>query len=110
MELHIIFTQKQLITNIMKQIQPISIWVNGEEKTGQFISTISNDNLATSALFYWQIYEGITNAEGELSNGQQLAQGNVSMDGQDYIDWNADPDINQAAYIWVCDQLNLTLV
>jgi hypothetical protein len=94
----------------MKQIQPISIWVNGEEKTGQFISTISNDNLATSALFYWQIYEGITDEEGSLSNGQQLAQGNVSMDGQDYIDWNADPDINQAAYIWVCNQLNLTLV
>ena len=94
----------------MKEIQPISIWVNGEEKTGKYISSVSSDNLATSAIFYWQIFEGITNEEGQESSGQQLAQGNLSMDGQAYIDWNSDPDINQAAYIWVCDQLNLTLV
>lgn len=94
----------------MKQIQPISIWVNGSEKQGSFLSAISEDNLKDSAKFYWQIFEGITNENDELVSGSQLASGNLVMSGADYENWNNDPSINEAAYIWVASQLGLTLI
>lgn len=93
----------------MKKIQAIQIWYNGVEKTATYISAIAQDNLSNTAQFYWQLLEGITDAEGNDAAGQSLASGNLSMTGQEYIDWNADPDINDAAYVWVCEQLNVTL-
>jgi hypothetical protein len=40
---------------------------------------------------------------------QQWAQGNLTISGTDYDNWNATPDINDAAYVWAAGQLNLTL-
>ena len=45
----------------MKQIQPIQIWVNGQEQTGNWINAyIINDNLQDSATFYWAIFTAET--------------------------------------------------
>ena len=86
----------------MKAIQPVTIWVNGETKQGVWLNAyIINDNLLDSATFYWSILD-VT----EL----QLAQGNLIIQGQDYIDWNANPDINDDAYLWISLQLGLTLI
>ena len=87
----------------MKQIQPVQIWVNGQEQTGSWINAyIINDNLKDSATFYWSIYTAKT-------AGTQLSQGNLTMVEPDYSVWDTTTDINEAAYEWICDQLNLTL-
>lgn len=94
----------------MKNIQPISIWVNGSEKTGSILSAITEDNLKDSAKFYWQIFESVTDENDNVTQGAQLAFGNLIMSGYDYENWNSDPDINEAAYIWIAAQLSLTLI
>ena len=84
-------------------IQPITIWVNGQSKTANYIISRSiYDDLNTEAVFYYQLTDEQT--------GLQITDGNQTMTGQDYIDWSASPDINLAAYEWICEQLNLTLI
>jgi hypothetical protein len=88
----------------MKQIQPIQIWVNGSVQTGNFINAyIINDNLQDSATFYWAIFTAQT-------DGIQLSASNLTMVEPDYSVWDATADINDAAYQWICDQLNLILI
>lgn len=88
----------------MKQIQPIQIWVNGQEQIGNYINAyIIHDNLQDSASFYWAIFTDDTAAI-------QLSQGNLTMIEPDYSIWDATADINLAAYQWICDQLGLTLI
>ena len=87
----------------MKSIQPVSVWYNGQDQQAVLLNAyVINDNLSTSANFYWALYTA--NSE------QLLSQGNLLMDGQSYIDWNANPDINDAAYTWIADQLSLTII
>ena len=46
-----------------------------------------------------------------MNNVQQVAQGNLTMSGQAYIDWNSveGGTINEAAFVWAAEQLNLEL-
>lgn len=86
----------------MKQIQPISIWYNGE----MVLATIFNlnsisDNLSTTATFFYQLFSA-TNI--------QLAQGNLTMDGFDYEAYSTSPDSNAYAYQWGAEKLNITLI
>jgi len=88
----------------MKQIQPVQIWVNGSVKTGNWINAyIINDNLKDTAIFYWSIYT-------EETSGILLSEGNLTLTGEEYLLWDTSNDINQAAYEWICFQLNLTLI
>jgi hypothetical protein len=92
----------------MKQIQSIQIWVNGQEQTGSWLGAyIINDNLSDSAQFYWWIAANGSEAD---SVGSTLTSGNLNIDGQSYIDWNDTSDINDYAYVWIADQLGLTLI
>jgi hypothetical protein len=85
----------------MKQIQPISIWVNGQQQTATvFNLIIINDNLLNSATFYWQLLDS-----AEI----KLADGNLTMGEPDYDVWGSSADINQAAYEWAASKLNITL-
>jgi hypothetical protein len=88
------------------QIQPVSIWVNGQSKqASELDARIIFDDLATTAQFYYELKEVVDGVSvATLSNG------NVLMDGQDYIDWGSSADINQAAYVYVASKLNLTIV
>jgi hypothetical protein len=81
----------------MKTIEPIFIWVNGTQDEGTILNAYCiNDNLSTSGTFYYSI----------LSDAQhQLAQGNLTMTGEDYQTWQT----NEYAYDWVAEQLNLTI-
>jgi hypothetical protein len=85
----------------MKQIQPIQIWVNGQQQTATvFNLIIINDNLLNSATFYWQLLD---------SAEVKLADGNLTMGEPQYDQWGAQPDVNQWAYEWAATQLNITL-
>jgi len=88
----------------MKQIQPIQIWVSGQEQTGNWINAyIIHDNLQDSATFYWSIFSS-------EAGGNKLSEGNLTIVEPDYSIWDSTADINLAAYQWICDQLGLTLI
>ena len=92
----------------MKSIQPISVWFNGEEKQATILNaSIIADDMATSATFYYQLMESSQDEENNLVVGQGLASGNVSMSGQDYIDWD---DTNDSAYAYIASKLNLVII
>jgi hypothetical protein len=86
----------------MKQIQPISIWVNGAQQTATLFSLIIiNDNLTNSATFYWKLLD---------ADAVKLADGNLTIGEPDYDVWGSTSDVNQAAYDWAASKLNITLV
>ena len=93
----------------MRQIEPLQIWKNGVEKTANILNAyIINDNLETSCSFYYQLCEGGQGTEEmPLIQGNTLAEGNVSMSGEDYLAWDGD---NNYAFSYIAEQLNLTLI
>jgi hypothetical protein len=101
-----------------KQISPVNIWVNGESKTAQVFGLRSiNDDLETSATFYYELKEAdvtTQDADGNdvTTTGQVLANGNLTMSGQTYADWGnqSGVDINTWAYNWAAGELNLTII
>ena len=96
-----------------KQISPVTIWVNGVSKTAEFFQvTCINDNYENSATNYWQLFTKVVDAEGVESQGEQVAQGNLTISGQDYINWGDQPAmaINAWIYDWSAEQLNLTII
>jgi len=85
----------------MKQIQPLTLWVNGQQQTASLFNlSIINDNLLNSATFYWQLLD---------ADASKLADGNLTMGEPDYDVWGSSADINLAAYQWAASQLNITL-
>ena len=96
-----------------KQIQPVDIWVNGESKVAEYLQvTCINDNYENSATNYWQLFTKVVDAEGVDSQGEQVAHGNLTIDGQDYINWGDQPAmaINAWIYQWSADKLNLVIL
>jgi hypothetical protein len=86
----------------MKQIQPVSIWYNGQMLQATIFNLLSNlDNLSTTANFYYQLF---------TSDNIQLASGYIDMTGFEYDAYSTSPDSNAYAYQWGATQLNLTLV
>ena len=89
----------------MKKIETIQIWKNGQSQEATILNAyIINDNLATSCSFYYQL---CSSGEQPDSIGQSLAEGNVTMDGENYLLWNGD---NNDAYSYIAAELNLTLI
>jgi hypothetical protein len=89
-------------------IQPVTIWVNGQAEQGnEIIASIVLDNLKDFAQFYWLINK--VSGEEDEKTSVNLANGNTTISGQAYQDWGQSPDINLAAYQYICQQLNLTL-
>lgn len=89
----------------MKPIQPIQIWKNGESQEANLLNAyIINDNLENSCTFYYQL---CSSGEQPDTIGQSLAEGNVSMSGEDYLSWTGD---NDYAFSYIAEQLNLTLI
>jgi len=85
----------------MKQIQPLTLWVNGQQQTATLFSLIIiNDNLLNSATFYWQLLD---------ADAVKLQDGNLTMIEPDYDVWSSTQDINLAAYEWAASKLNITL-
>jgi hypothetical protein len=86
----------------MKQIQPVSIWYNGQMVQATIYNMTSiNDNLIDQCIFYYQLIS---------ATNQQLADGNLTMTGFDYGAYSSSPDSNAYAYEWGATKLNLTLI
>jgi hypothetical protein len=81
----------------MKNIQPISIWDNGTNQEATILNACCvSDNLKSYASFFYTLLG---------DSMQQIAQGNLSMSNEDYIDWQT----NDYAYDWIATKLNLTI-
>jgi len=102
----------------MAQIQPVSVWKDGQVKTAEQFSLRSiGDDLESSAQFYYELKEAdVTTQDSEgndvVTSGSVVAVGNLGMSGQDYNDWGSQSgvDINAWAYDWAASQLSLTIV
>jgi hypothetical protein len=93
----------------MRQIEPIQIWKDGEQLEANLLNAyIINDNLQSSCSFYYSLN---TSGEGTeampLIMGQAVAEGNLTMDGENYLAWNGS---NDYAYAYIAEKLNLTLI
>jgi hypothetical protein len=97
----------------MKQIEPVQIWTNGVSKTAEFLQVTGiNDNYESSATNYWQLFTKVEDAEGNEVAGESIAQGNLTISGQEYINWGDQPAmaINKWIYDWVANELNLVIL
>jgi hypothetical protein len=87
----------------MRNIEPITIWKNGESKVANTLDAyIVNDNLQSMCIFYW-----IVLYTDEDTKGEALEQGNVTLDGELYQNWDGS---NDSAFAFIAQQLNLTLI
>jgi hypothetical protein len=93
----------------MKPIQPITIWKNGESQEANLLNAyIINDNLQSSCSFYYSLCASGEGTEAmPLVIGQTLAEGNITMDGENYLAWDGD---NDYAFTYIAEKLNLTLI
>jgi uncharacterized protein YhfF len=93
----------------MKQIEPVQVWKNGESQEANLLNAyIINDNLQSSCSFYYSLNAGGEGTEAmPLVIGQTLAEGNVTMDGENYLAWDGD---NDYAFTYIAEKLNLTLI
>jgi hypothetical protein len=93
----------------MKSIQPVTIWKNGESQEANLLNAyIINDNLQSSCSFYYSLCASGEGTEAmPLVVGQTLAEGNLTMDGENYLAWDGD---NNYAFTYIAEKLNLTLI
>ena len=82
----------------MKQIQPITTWINGQSVIGSILQSYgSSVILGESATFFYAIFDLSMNT---------VAQGYLTMTGEAYQDWTVD----SYAWDWIAEQLNLTII
>jgi len=87
----------------MKIIESVSIWDNGTVQEAKILNAYAiNVTLGTSAVFYYQLFAETV----DLAVGPQLAQGNLTMTGEAYAQWEVD----SYAWDWIAQQLNLTII
>jgi hypothetical protein len=93
----------------MKKIEPILVWKNGEQLEARLLNAIIvNDNLESACTFYYQLLTGGDGTESmPITYGQSVAEGNISLNGENYLDWNGSNDF---AYSYIAEKLNLTLI
>jgi hypothetical protein len=93
----------------MKSIEPVQAWKNGEQLEANLLNAyIINDNLESSCSFYYSLNTSGDGTEAmPLVLGQVVAEGNITMSGEDYIAWD---NSNEAAYAYIAEKLNLTLI
>ena len=85
----------------MKTIEIVSIWDNGTIQQASILNAYAiNVTLNTSATFWYGLYSQVN---GNISS--QLAQGNLTMTGDAYTQWETD----NYAWDWVAEQLNLVI-
>ena len=92
----------------MKNIQPIQLWQNGQNKTATHLGlTLVHDNLQDVAVFSYRLCAYI--GQGEDETIDVIASGSVTIEGQEYENWGVNMSANDEAYIIACQKLNLSL-
>jgi hypothetical protein len=83
----------------MKNIQPITTWVNGQNVTATIFNLqVVGGHLYNSATFFYEL---------KSESGLVVSQGNLVLSGEDYQAWGLNDDY---PYDWASEQLNLTIV
>lgn len=91
----------------MKQIEPVTVWSNGQEvQVNGLNSYVVNDNLISQAVFYYGIGNIVNGLYPSPPTINVLCAGQLTMTGQAYADYQT----NQYAWDWVASQLNLTII
>ena len=73
----------------MKQIQPIQIWKDGQNKTATYISLILvHDNLQDTAVLSYRLCNYV--GTEEETTIEEVSTGAVSITGQEYNLWDRD--------------------
>lgn len=90
----------------MKKIQPFNIWFNGQTKSAKYMTLACTDNLKDSAIFYYALFAETETREGEKIQGEKLSEGNITMTGTSYDDW----ETNEYAWNWAAATLGITLL
>jgi len=88
----------------MKKIQPIQIWQNGQQVEATYLDATAQDNLKDAASIYYILYSGTEWPQ------QSLINSGIAISGEDYENWNADPDMNTWLYNWLANKLNITII
>jgi len=93
----------------MKKIEPVQVWKNGEQLEASLLNAIIvNDNLESACTFYYQVLIGGEGTEEmPILVGHSVAEGNIFLSGEEYLEWNGS---NDYAYEYIAEKLNLTLV
>jgi len=112
----------------MAKIQSVPVWYKGEQhQANEFTLYSIGDNLLDSATFSYQLIELIITPAWEESkvdeNGdiiiithpeeqfsETLLKNEISINGDDYAQWDADIDANQWIYNWAATKLNLVII
>jgi hypothetical protein len=97
----------------MKQIQPVIIWFNGNQDTAHYLQvTCTYDNNESTATEFYQLFSMFVDGNGVETPAQQLAQGYISISGQNYIDWGNQPamSVNAWIYQFVANQINVVII
>lgn len=82
----------------MKKIKPISLWANGQAVEATKLNAYAvNVTLEISATFYYALLS---------DDNQTLAQGNLTLTGEEYQSWNEDKN----AWDFIAEQLNLEII
>lgn len=93
----------------MVNIQTVSLWVSGQQVTANvFQLSIDKDNLKDWARLYFQLGNQQQTEEGPST--VWLTDGNLTILGDEYAAWDADPSANEWIYNWAALQLNLTII
>jgi hypothetical protein len=93
----------------MRKIEPVQIWKNGEQLEASLLqATIVRDNLESACTFYYQLLTGGDGTEAmPITYGQSVAEGNISISGEDYLAWDGN---NDYAFTYIAEKLNLIIV
>lgn len=84
----------------MKKILPFTFWQSGYTLTAVYLYiNCAGDNLKDNAIFYWALYSEIDGKEGN-----KLSEGNLTMTGEDYDNW----ETNDYAWDWAAEKLGVT--
>jgi hypothetical protein len=86
----------------MKNIQPISIWKDGQNLQAFVLKIqINFDDVSTHAVFQYELWG---------SQNQILITGTVTIIGNDYDNWSNSGNSNDEAYQYVASYLNLIII
>ena len=94
----------------MVAIQPVTLWVQGTQKIADLFSLmIVSDDLSSRAVFYYRL-EAETILQNHARDVQIMTDGNLTIDGTAYEQWDKDTSANEYAYNWAAEQLNLIII
>lgn len=86
----------------MKKIQAFPIWKNGQTSNVNVLDVYGiNVVLGVSAIFKYVLY-----SEKDNITGQPVAEGNLTMTKEDYLNWKDDDSF---VWNWVASKLKLTI-